>query len=68
MAHGVSSLPGTGYVIRLGLQFVSTIPIVESVNVPGFQVLVNAYSWQFMAVFSIMCATIATLATAMNKE
>jgi len=24
--HGVSSLPGTGYVTRLGLQFVSTIP------------------------------------------
>jgi len=26
MAHGESSFPGTGYVIRFGLQFVSTIP------------------------------------------
>lgn len=27
-AEGVSSFPGTGYVIRFGLQFVSTIPTV----------------------------------------
>lgn len=27
-AHGVSSFPGTGYVTRLGLQFVSTMPTV----------------------------------------